>query len=313
MGVLNTIINALRFNQLNWKAVLLCVFAATVFWFFNALNKSYSANINFPLTIQFDEERYAPAAALPEHIRLNVSGTGWNVLRKSSGLKVPPLILVLEHPAEVKKIVGSGMAPLVAPQLEGLQVNFVLTDTLQVDIQPKVKRRFLVHIDSVHRYVRMGFGPAGPVQIQPDSVWLEGPEALITSLPKAIQVTIPQDNIVGSFDEELEVGIPSEYINRDPPVVRVRFETEAVQQFTDTLEVRLLNRNRVGYPVLEPGRVVCTYAVPQSKLDSFSPDSVRALVDLLALPAGKTRMNPFIVGLPSLAFVLQVDSVTVTY
>src|SRR6478609_9977380 len=132
--------------------------AATVFWFFNALNKNYSTNISFPLAFEYNQENYVPVTQLPSTVRLNVSGLGWDLLRKSSGLKVPPLTIPLERPTEIRKIVGSTLPALLSTQLEGFQINFVLTDTLRVDIDEKVKKKFGVTIDSIQRYLHSDFG-----------------------------------------------------------------------------------------------------------------------------------------------------------
>src|SRR5436190_17094022 len=104
MSVINSIFNLLRFNRKNWKAVVLCGFAATVFWFFNALNKNYTTNINFPIAFEFNQDNYVAVRPLPQVVRVNVTGMGWSLFRKSVGLNVPPLVVPLERPAETKKI-----------------------------------------------------------------------------------------------------------------------------------------------------------------------------------------------------------------
>src|SRR5687767_8995754 len=58
MSFIQSIFNVLIFHRRNWKAVALCIFAATVFWLFNALNKSYTTNINLPLTFDYDQDSY---------------------------------------------------------------------------------------------------------------------------------------------------------------------------------------------------------------------------------------------------------------
>src|SRR5688572_3026280 len=107
MRVFNSFLNVLRFNRKNWRAVVLCIFAATVFWFFNALNKTYTTNINFPVRFDFDQSNYVPVSSLPNDVRINVTGNGWDLFKRSTGVKAVPLEIPLGRPAEVKKIVGS--------------------------------------------------------------------------------------------------------------------------------------------------------------------------------------------------------------
>src|SRR5687767_9682749 len=104
MSVIKSIFNLLRFNRKNWKAVVLCVLAATVFWFFNSLNKRYTTNITFPVTFDYDDENYIAVKPLPSSVRINVTGVGWDLFRRSLGIKIPPLVIPIDRPAEVKKI-----------------------------------------------------------------------------------------------------------------------------------------------------------------------------------------------------------------
>src|SRR5688500_9404559 len=154
MSFLNSIFNILRFNRRNWKAVVLCVFTATVFWFFNALNKTYTTNINFPLTFDYDNENFIPVGGMPQYVRLNVTGNGWELFKRSTGVKLDPLQIPLERPAEVKKIVGSGLTFAFTNQLSGLEINRVLSDTLYLDLEPKIGRWVKLAVDSIQYNIK---------------------------------------------------------------------------------------------------------------------------------------------------------------
>jgi hypothetical protein len=313
MGFVNSIFNLFRFNKKNWKAILLCVFAATVFWFFNALNKNYSANIGFAIVFDYDQEKFVPVSELPEKIRLNVSGNGWDLFRRSLGLKVPPLVIPLERPSEVKKIVGSGLPPLFSTQLEGLQINYVLTDTIVLDINPKLKRIVKLTLDSVEQYLQQNYSLVSPVTIVPDSIQVDGPETLINALPAVIPLSLPEEWIKSNYDEVVEVVLASERINRTPPVVQVSFQVENLEEVTQTCPLRLVNvpdRYRVA---IEKNEVSVTFLTPASQAKSLQVDSLYALIDLLAVPRGSHKLAPRVTGLPPYSRVLKVDTVSVSY
>src|SRR5688572_20090849 len=175
MRIFQFIFSLLSFHRRNWKAVVLCIFAATVFWLFNALNKNYTTNVNLPLVFDYDRENYVPVRPLPEHVRFNVTGLGWNLFRRSVGIKVLPLVVPLSHPSEVKKIVGSTLPALVINQPEGFDINFVLTDTLHLFLEPKSSKRIKVRVDTPTLLFRSGYGLASDVKVVPDSVFIEGP------------------------------------------------------------------------------------------------------------------------------------------
>ena len=113
MNIFRVISNLFRFNRTNWKAVALCFFAALIFWLFSSLNKDHTTNIRFPLHFEFDNDRYVPVA-IPHHVSLNVSGNGWDLLRKSLGVRLPVLNVALDKPTDVSKIPGNTLLPLVS-------------------------------------------------------------------------------------------------------------------------------------------------------------------------------------------------------
>jgi hypothetical protein len=42
------------------KVVVMCLLAATTFWFLNALNKDYSTRITYPVRFEYDDSVYVP-------------------------------------------------------------------------------------------------------------------------------------------------------------------------------------------------------------------------------------------------------------
>jgi hypothetical protein len=309
-----SIFNLLRFNRSNWRAVALCVFAATIFWVFNALNKEYTTNINQPLQFDFDEEKYIAVRPLPQSIRFNVTGLGWNLFRRSAGLKVLPLVVPLPQPTEVKKIVGSTLPALVANQPEGFDINFVLTDTLHLAIEPKAGKWIKLGVDIPTILFKKGYGPVSDIQISPDSAFVEGPEKLINSLPEVLHLKLADRNIDEDFAEDIEVKfLNDELIKRNPPTVVVSFDVDRYIEIEDSVKLEIINPPKGSWPVIGGKKLACTIAVAESSQSSFAPDSLRAVVDLKNFERGEQKMVPTIVGLPSLSYIVHVDSVLIKF
>ena len=314
MSFLNSIFDFLRFNKKNWKAVVLCLFAATVFWFFNALNKNYSANINFPVSFDFDRENYVPVKSLPATIRMNVSGLGWDLFRKSSGLKVSPLVIPLERPVEIRKIVGSTLPALFSNQLEGLQINFVLMDTVYVDIDEKVRKKFRLTVDSAWRYLHNDFGVINEITLIPDTVWIEGPRKIVSTLPDVIDLALPQQNIDRDFIGEIEIVLPNDrLLKRNPPVVEVAFDVERLMEINDRVQLKVMNAPPPVRAAINVFEVNCTFRLPVSLVHTLSIDSLTAIIDLKTVTPGSRQVVPQINGLPKNAYLIKVDSVRINF
>jgi hypothetical protein len=199
MSVLASIWNLFRFNSKNWKAITLCFIAATVFWFFNALNKNYTTNIRFPLEFEYDEAGFVPVKPLPADVRINVTGMGWDLFRRSSGLKVPPLTIPLERPAEVKKIVAA--PALFAPQLERFEINFILTDTFNIQIEPRQERWITLRLDPGSIDLKNNFVRTSEPVLEPDSIYVEGPLPMVNSFIEPVYLELGDTDIDEDYRE----------------------------------------------------------------------------------------------------------------
>ncbi|HTE31762.1 MAG TPA: hypothetical protein VK666_15380 [Chryseolinea sp.] len=314
MGFINSIFNILRFNKKNWKAVVLCVFTASIFWCFNALNKRYTTTLSFPLTFDYDREHFIPIRPLPQFVRINVTGIGWNLFRRGAGVKVPPLVIPLERPADVRKIVGSTLPGLFANQLGGFEVNFVITDTLHLAVEPKGKRRIKVEPDIAGIIFRKGYARTSLVTVTPDSVLVDGPVKLVTSLPNPFNVKIPQRNIDESYNEMVELKfLNDELIGREPLAVNITFDVDKLTEVSDSVKLTVINAPKQALQVIERKRLACTVAIPEGSLDTFSLDSVKAVLDLKNLTRGVKKIFPTLKGLPPYSEVVRLDSVVIKF
>lgn len=314
MSVINSIFNLLRFNKRNWKAVALCVFAATVFWFFNALNKSYTASIDFPLSFEYRQEGYIPVRPLPDEIKLNVTGVGWNLFRRSIGVKFPPLIIPIERPTEVKKIVGSTLPALFANQLEGFEINFVLADTIYVAIEPRKTRWVSLELDSPSILFKKGYGIASPVSVVPDSIFIGGPFGLITELSEPHYLKLDERNIDENFNDDVEVKfLNKELVQQSAPTVKVKFEVDRLREINDSVPVVLRNLPGNVHPQIEKAVVPINIMIPERYLDQYKADSVRAVIDFRKVRRGQSKQLPELTGLPPYTRIIRNDSIRLKF
>jgi hypothetical protein len=312
VNLFRVIVNLFRFNRTNWKAVALCFFAAAVFWLFSALNKNYATNVRFPLQFEFDRAKYVPAQPLPDDIYLNVSGNGWDLFRKSFGVKPTSLVVPLERPTEVKKIVGSTMPALLAGQMGNLKINHVVTDTLYLHVELKDSGQYKLAVNARGISFRKGYGRISPIVVLPDSVRLEGPKSVIHSLPDSLIVVLPDKKLSGNFREEVEILVQGESIRRNPPVVEVIFEVGPVVDVAKKIKLELLNMSKGMNITQEADSITCQIQIPQARVADFRQmTGVKAIVNLKDFQKGQKRLLPIVLGLPPYAELLRADSIQI--
>ena len=183
----------------SWRVVLLCLLAGTTFWVLNALNKSYTTKINYPITFLVDNlDSLVVVEELPEKIEIDVSGGGWNLLRKTYWFNINPINIPLNNPTQVKYILGSSLVPLIAEQLSEVSLNYVATDTLFIDIEKRIKKKVGVVVDSMQIDVNPPYRIISNISIDPDSISFEGPTSLVEALSDSILLSLPT-NILSMF------------------------------------------------------------------------------------------------------------------
>ena len=314
MGFISSIFNILRFNKRNWKAVMLCLLTASVFWCFNALNKRYTTTLSFPIQFDFDRERFIAVRPLPGSVRINVTGIGWNLLRRSTGVRVVPLVISLERPSEVKKIVGSTLPALFSSQLNGFDINFILTDTLHVTVERKGSRLLTLEPDISEILFKEGYTLTSRLTISPDTVRLKGPLSLIRSIPNPFPVKIPQRNVDDDYHEQIRISfLNDELIYRNPETIEVSFRVDKLVEISDSVHLAVSNAPKNSWPFIERQKVPCKIAVPERSLDSLKIDSVRAVLDLTGFKRGIKKIMPRLTGLPAYSRVISIDSVTIKF
>lgn len=311
MNFVRVIINLFQFNRTNWKAVILCLLAATIFWLFNAFNKSHSSTIRFPLHFDFDDQRYVSVVPLPRQISINVTGSGWELIRKTLGVKLPELVIPVERPLEIRKIPAAAITPLLATQLGALKINYINTDTLRLRLEERISKTFRLSADLSKVRFKEGYGSTGIVDIVPDTVVIDGPRSIIRSIPDTISLPMLAAGISKSFRDEIEVPLfNSEVINRNPPVVTVRVEVDELETIEVNFKVNVINKLRKAKVIADSVKAFVQIPVKQHQDFREKLPEIKALVDLNSRERSNRKLYPTVIGLPIYAKVISIDSLS---
>lgn len=315
MNVVKLLVNLFQFNRTNWKAVSLCFLAAAVFWLFSAFNKSYSTEVRFPLQVVYNEARFIPIKNLPTELRINVSGNGWDLFRKSLGVSLPELMLNVERPLEVKKIPGIALPPVLASQLGGLVINHVVNDTLHLQFDERDTHTFRIEPDLTDVWFREGFGRTSAVRVLPDSARLEGPRAILHRMADVVKLKMPKLTLDENYKGEVQIALPDSLKLRvDPPVVTVMFEVGAVETLLLQLPIEIMNRPAlVKNFSVDSARISFRIARAQRTRMEAELKQLVVRIDLKDKPRGTYKMLPVISRLPDGVELAAIDSVEVRF
>jgi hypothetical protein len=311
MNFVRVIINLFQFNRTNWKAVILCLMAAAIFWLFSAFNKSHSSTIRFPLHFDYDDQRYVAITPLPHQININVTGSGWELIRKTLGVKLPALVIPIERPLEIRKIPAAAITPLLATQLGSMKINYIITDTLRILLDEKETKIFRLAADLSKVRFKEGYGSSGTIDIVPDSVVIDGPRSIILSIPDTITLPLFAAGISKSFRDEVEVPLfNSETVNRNPPVVTVRVAVGEVEKIAVTVKVNVIHKPYTVKVLADSVKAIIQ--IPVEQHDDFHDKlpGIKAQIDLKNGEKNYRLLYPRVIGLPIYARVISIDSLS---
>ena len=222
--------------------VALCVLGATTFWFFNALNKDYATRINYPIEFIFDEEDVVVVEELPEKVSLVVSGGGWNLLRKTLWFNTSPIQILLENPTSQKFITKASLASIISDQLNEVRLNYVVTDTLYLNIEDRESKRVAIVVDSAGISLEKGFRIVSPVEVEPDSALFSGPSSFIRQLADSFLLPVPYKQLDKSFDNVIDLSeLESDKIQMEPDQIHIRFDVAHFTRATREVPIRPVN------------------------------------------------------------------------
>ena len=205
--------------------MLLSLLGATTFWFFNELNKEYTTRLIYPLKFNFERDSVVIIEPLPETIKIDVTGGGWNLLRRTFLLFNPtPLTFDLDNPTLIRFYSRSTLLPLVRAQLSELKVNYLMTDTIYFHIEEKLSKKVAVKVDSSSIQLKEDYRIISSIAITPDTLEFVGPRSFIDSLQSPFIIPISERAIDDEFDEGIDVPVIKEdIIFSDPDEVQVIF------------------------------------------------------------------------------------------
>ena len=141
------------------------------------------------------------------------------------------------------KIPGVSLTNRVADDLDELQLNYILEDTLHMNIDYRDKRSFAVYVDSTGISVADNFRIVSPVIYDVHLLEIEGPRALLHANPSdSFLIAVHENQINGNYNDEIQFEVDpkhaedlcsslvlsaletGEYYN-----IRIKIEAEATQ------------------------------------------------------------------------------------
>jgi hypothetical protein len=290
----------------NWKVVLLSMIGATTFWFFNALNKEYSAMVEYPVEFVMSRDSIVIMDPLPETITIDISGGGWGLFRNTLWFSVDPIRVQLDNPTDIRFLTRSTMMPLIKEHLSDVTVNFLYSDTLSIQIEKKISKKVKLLIDSANVNLEENHRIVSPIRIEPAEIAIIGPETIINSLQDAYYIPISRKEIDDNFQQRMTIPLPFEDIMvADPSQVEASFEVDRFDQKSIIIPIEQLNFPADSTYALSDTTVTINYIIQRSKDRKYIFSDFGVSLDYNMLDRSDSSIQPLIIYYPE-----EIDDLT---
>ncbi len=208
---------------MNFKTLVLCFIAASVYWLLNALNKSgYKTRINYPIEIKYNDSLYIPVRPLPKTIKVSLSSTGWNLLKDNLFWNVSPLEYEIINPVGEKQLSTAVLTEKLLQKLHNSKVDFINTDTIILNFEKKYRKKVTLKVDSLGVDLEKNYVIASLINITPAEVIIEGPASALSELKDTFYLKIPAKNLAVNYDDKIRIPFPKN------PLLKASSERAAV-------------------------------------------------------------------------------------
>lgn len=207
------------------KILLYCFVVGFFIWLFNELNNRSDATILYPIDFKYeDSDELFVVDAPPKFIDISINGTGWNLLRNLLKLNIKSAEYNINKPTQTKFILSSSLFPNISQSLEGVNLNYVVTDSVLFNIELKSNRNLKILVDTSDISFRDNFERVGDILTSHNEIKVEGPQSIIKSLDDEYIIKIEDQNIDSDYDEEVRIEDLNKFLTPNPDKINLSFK-----------------------------------------------------------------------------------------
>ncbi|MFC3416796.1 YbbR-like domain-containing protein [Algoriphagus hitonicola] len=267
----------------NLKVVVLCVAAATTFWILNALNKDdYTTIVDFPIEFIFDQEDYMAVKPLPESVQIEISGNGWDLLRKYFNVNNTPFSIELDRPANSDYILASDLKRTFSEFITPTQLISIVDDSIHYEIDPIQTVKLIPVLDSTSFTLANNFRILEEPAFEPSQITVTGPQSIIELFEGEFPVNLDENRLQDDLTKNVELSVSKEleeFIKIEEETVAVSLDLVAFLEGNKRLKIKKINFPRTVTLEEEEPLIMMYYLVDERETEELKELEFEAVLD----------------------------------
>lgn len=265
------------------KVVVLCVAAATTFWVLNALNKdNYSTIVDYPVQWEYDQKNFIPVKSLPNSIQIEISGNGWDLLRKYFKIGGTPYLIQLNSPAEKKYLLTADLKRSLGEFITPTQLQNVIGDTIHYQIDRIVTKTLRPVLDTLGYSLDKNIALEGKVNFNPDQLEITGPSSVLEAFDGKYPVALNATKINSDYSGKVSLTVDeslTKLVQLKQKEIQVSFSVLTYLEGNKRLKIKKINfPNTVTLPNEELVPVL-SYLIEEANLPQLKDLKFEAILD----------------------------------
>ena len=225
--------------------VVLCIAAATTFWVLNALNKdNYSTIVDYPVQWEFDRKNFVPVKPLPQSIQIQISGNGWDLLRKYFNISTNAYPILIGSPSEKNYLLTSDLKRGLGEFITPTQLENMLGDTIPFQIDRIVTKTLIPELDSAGYSLDKNIALEGKVSFNPDKLEVTGPSSILESYQGKFPVVLNDKKIAKNYSGKVPLELEEDLaalVQLKQTEIQVSFSIVTYLEGNKRLKIKKLN------------------------------------------------------------------------
>lgn len=255
-------------EQSNFRAMVMSILFATLFWLFNAFNAEHSYTLVVPMKLQYTNGMNADT--ISREVRFTVTGTGWKIAKEYlANQEKKPIIYKMPINQQQNYVIAGSLRNLLAQKIgSDLRITEIFTDTFFVNNNRNVKKLVKIVVDKDKVALAEGFRISGPIKVNPQQIFFEGSVEKINQLPDSIAINIREIGIRKKFDKLVSLSYLERPNLKTQQSVKVTFDVEQFLSKKVKFTIEKLNFPE-GYELpIEQAEIMCIFkAQAENEID----------------------------------------------
>jgi hypothetical protein len=241
-------------------------------------------------------------------VRLNVSGYGWNLLKKTLRLNSQSITYRISNPLRTNYITGASLMVPITEQVRDIRVNYVVEDTIFLDFDRLDTRQVVLNIDSTALGLATNYRLVSPIKINPKVIQFKGPSTLLQTLPDAIFLNIPYKDIDENFSEDIAVNyVQNPLIQSDITKAQVTFNVAPFVKETQLVSIARIDFPKKDSIILEDSTLEVSYWLKKDEASRVRPEDFRLIADFKTFNKADSTVKIFLEQKPPFVSDIRVN------